>query len=268
MSERTGAWLPLESKLGQALGKEEFILHYQPKIDASARSIVGLEALIRWQSPEFGLVPPAKFIPLMEETGMILEVGAWALQRAALDLRRWTEQGFGPLRVAVNVSAIQLRQAEFVQAVQQAVPDRAALASIDLEITESLVMEDVEENIRKLDELRALGVQIVIDDFGTGYSSLGYLAKLPLEALKIDRSFILAMLNGPATMTLVQTIISLAHALRLKVIAEGVETEEQAKYLRLLRCDQLQGFLVSKPVPFEEMTHLLRASEANVSRLR
>jgi len=192
---------------------------------------------------------------------MILDVGGWALQRAARDLCRWTEHGLRPLRVAVNVSAIQLRQADFVQAVQRAVPDVKALASIDLEITESLVMEDVEENIRKLDELRAVGVRIAIDDFGTGYSSLGYLAKLPAEALKIDRSFVLAMLNDPAAMTLVQTIISLAHALRLKVIAEGVETEEQAKYLRLLQCDHLQGYLFSKPVSFDEITRLLKAGQ-------
>lgn len=260
LTERTGAWMPLESNLVRALDKDEFVLHYQPKVDTTSRSIVGLEALIRWQSPEFGLVSPAKFIPFMEETGMILEVGAWALRRAALDHRRWAEQGLNPPRVAVNVSAIQLRQRDFVQTVQEAVRAGVTPTCTDLEVTESLVMEDVEENIGKLRQVRALGLQVAIDDFGTGYSSLSYLAKLPVQALKIDRSFISTMLNDPAAMTLVQMIISLAHALGLKVIAEGVEEQEQAKYLHLLRCDQIQGYLVSKPVPFDEMTRLLHAS--------
>jgi PAS domain S-box-containing protein/diguanylate cyclase (GGDEF)-like protein len=261
LSERTGAWLPLETKLVRALERNEFTLHYQPKVDTVTRSVVGLEALLRWQSPEFGTVPPAKFIPLIEETGMILDVGAWALRRAALDHRRWVEQGFRGLRIAVNVSEVQLRQRDFVQAVQQAIREGIDPSGIDLEITESLVMRDVEENIRKLNEVRALGMQVAIDDFGTGYSSLGYLARLPVQALKIDRSFISAMLKDPAAMTLVQTIISLCHTLGPRVIAEGVEEEEQAKYLRLLRCDEIQGYLVSKPQPFDEITRFLSAGQ-------
>jgi PAS domain S-box-containing protein/diguanylate cyclase (GGDEF)-like protein len=262
LSERTGAWVPLKSGLFGALERDELILHYQPKVDSSTRVIVGLEALIRWQSPELGLVSPGQFIPLMEETGMILEVGAWALQRASLDHRKWVEQGFESLRVAVNVSAVQLRQRDFVQAVQQAILQGVAPTCVDLEITESLVMQDVEENIRKLNEIRELGVQVAIDDFGTGYSSLAYLAKLPVQALKIDRLFITDMLKDSATLTLVQTIVSLAHTLGLKVIAEGVEEERQAEHLRVLRCDQIQGYLVGKPVPFDEMTALLAASRA------
>lgn len=261
LSERTVTWLPLEAQLVGALKREEFVLHYQPKVDTAERRVVGLEALIRWQSRELGLVSPAQFIPLMEETGMILEVGAWALQRAAQDQRRWAEQGLSPLRIAVNVSAIQLRQRDFVQAVESAIRPGLMPVGIDLEITETLVMEDVEANIRKLNEIRALGLEVAIDDFGTGYSSLGYLAKLPIQALKIDRSFIVAMTKDPAAMTLVQTIISLAHSLGIKVIAEGVEEEQQAEYLRLLRCDQIQGYLISRPAPFDEMTRLLRASQ-------
>jgi PAS domain S-box-containing protein/diguanylate cyclase (GGDEF)-like protein len=261
LTEPAGARLTLEGKLGRALERDEFVLYYQPKVDTATRGIVGLEALIRWQSPELGLVPPAKFIPLMEETGMILDVGAWVLQRASLDRRRWADKGFGQLRVAVNVSAIQLRQRNFVQLVEQAIVNDVTPTGIDLEMTESLVTEDVEENIRKLKEVRALGVQIAIDDFGTGYSSLGYLAKLPVQALKIDRSFISAMLSDPAAMTIILTINSLAHTLGLKVIAEGVEEEEQAKYLRLLRCDQIQGYLVSQPLQFDEITRFLRASQ-------
>ena len=261
MTALTAETLTLENRLRQALEKDEFVLHYQPKVDLETRRIVGMEALIRWQSPELGLVPPGKFIPLMEETGLILDVGSWALRRAAADHRNWTEQKLKPHRVAVNVSAIQLRQRDFVGAVEQAIIEGVAPTGIDLEITESLVMEDVQGNIEKLKAVRGLGIAIAIDDFGTGYSSLGYLAKLPVQALKIDRSFIITMLDDPDTMTLVQTIISLAHSLRLKVIAEGVDSEDQAKFLRLLRCDEMQGYLFSRPVPFDAMTALLLQSK-------
>ncbi|TLY54217.1 MAG: EAL domain-containing protein [Gammaproteobacteria bacterium] len=238
LSERTAAWLPLETKLLGALEKDEFVLYYQPKVDTKTRRIVGLEALLRW----------------------ILDVGAWALQRAALDHRSWIEQGLTPLRVAVNVSPVQLRQHDFVQAVAQAIQKGVTPSGIDLELTESLVMEDVEENIRKLNHVRDLGLRVAIDDFGTGYSSLGYLAKLPVQALKIDRSFIISLLTDSTARTLVQTINSLAHTLGLEVIAEGVEEEEQAKALLLMHCDQIQGYLISRPVPFDEMTRLLRVS--------
>ena len=257
MTERIGEKLALENKLRQALEKEEFVLHYQPKVDTATRRIDSVEALIRWQSPELGLVPPMQFIPLLEETGLILEVGAWALGRAVVDHRTWTEQGLPAPRVSVNVSAVQLRQRDFVATVEEAIRAGSIPPGIDLEITESLVMEDIEANMKKLEEVRLLGVSIAIDDFGTGYSSLGYLAKLPVHSLKIDRSFIITMLKDPAIMTLVSTIISMAHSLRLKVVAEGVDAEEQAKALDRLGCDQLQGYLFSKPVPFDDMTALL-----------
>ncbi|HLX78971.1 MAG TPA: EAL domain-containing protein [Burkholderiales bacterium] len=258
MTARIAENLSLENKLRQALEKEEFVLHYQPKVELETRHIVGVEALIRWQSPERGLVPPGLFIPLLEETGLILQVGAWALGRAVLDHGHWLRQGVPAPRIAVNVSAIQLRQRDFVDVVKEAIARGANPTAIDVEITESLLMEDVAGNIKKLKALRELGMKISIDDFGTGYSSLGYLAKLPVNTLKIDRSFIMTMLNNPDTMTLVQTIISLAHSLRLDVVAEGVEQEDQAKMLRLLRCDQMQGYLFSKPVPMEELTPRLR----------
>jgi len=257
MTERIGEKLALENKLRQALEKEEFVLHYQPKVDAATRRIDSVEALIRWQSPELGLVPPMQFIPLLEETGLILEVGAWALGRAVVDHRTWTEQGLPAPRVSVNVSAVQLRKRDFVATVEEAIMAGAIPPGIDLEITESLVMEDIEANMKKLEAVRVLGVSIAIDDFGTGYSSLGYLAKLPVHSLKIDRSFIITMLKDPAIMTLVSTIISMAHSLRLKVVAEGVDAEEQAKALDRLGCDQLQGYLFSKPLPFDDMTALL-----------
>ncbi|MBI1943212.1 MAG: EAL domain-containing protein [Betaproteobacteria bacterium] len=214
MTAQTAEKLSLETRLRQALEQDEFVLHYQPKVDLERRRIVGVEALIRWQSPELGLVPPMQFIPLMEETGMILEAGNWALARAVADHARWLEQGLAPPRVAVNVSAIQLRKRDYVATVERALKRNGATPpGIDLEITESLLMEDIEGNIGKLREVRGLGVGISIDDFGTGYSSLAYLAKLPVEALKIDRSFIVTMLSDADTMTLVQTIISLAHSL-------------------------------------------------------
>ena len=258
LTERTAGQLTLENQLRQALEKEEFVLHYQPKVDLETRAIMGVEALIRWQSPTLGLVPPMQFIPLLEETGLILDAGSWALKQASLDHRNWVNQGLMAPRVAVNVSPIQLRQRDFVAAVERAIMEGVAPTGIDLEITESLIMEDIQGSIEKLKTVRGLGVRIAIDDFGTGYSSLGYLAKLPVQTLKIDRSFIITMLGDPDTMTLVSTIISLAHSLRLKVVAEGVDAEEQAKVLRLLRCDEMQGYLFSKPIPYEQMTEMLK----------
>ena len=203
-------------------------------------------------------MPPGMFIPLMEETGLILEAGAWALRRAVQDHKRWTEMDLPAPRVAVNVSAVQLRKKDYVATLQEALRHGTRVPGVDLEITESLVMDDIQGNIEKLKEVRSLGVGIAIDDFGTGYSSLGYLSRLPVQSLKIDRSFIVTMLTAPETMTLVSTIISLAHSLKLKVVAEGVDSEEQAKLLRLLRCDELQGFLFSRPLPFDDLTALLR----------
>jgi diguanylate cyclase len=265
ISDRIAERLSMETRLRRALANEEFVLHYQPKVDLETREITGLEALIRWNSPELGLVPPAKFIPLMEETGMIIEVGAWVLRQACVDRVTWLEQELDAPRIAVNVSTVQLRQTDFVSVVRSALKlaTRNALlfggprAGIDIEVTESLLVENAEANMEKLSAIRDLGVGIAIDDFGTGYSSLGYLAKMPIDCLKIDRTFTGAMLEEPSVMTLVSTMITLAHALNLDVVAEGVESEEQAKILRLLRCDQMQGYLTGKPVPRDQITALL-----------
>lgn len=256
MAERVAEKLMLENRLHKALERDEFLLHYQPKLDLETGEIVGAEALIRWQSPDLGLVQPAHFIPLLEETGMILEVGAWALRRAAHDYAALAARGFKPPRIAVNVSPVQLRRADFVDTVRAAIAQDGP-TGIDLELTESLVMEDVADNVDKLKAIRRLGVSIAIDDFGTGYSSLAYLARLPVQMLKIDRSFVITMLAEPDTMTLVATMVSLAHSLRLKVVAEGVDAEEQARVLRVLRCDQMQGFLFSRPLPLEDLAALL-----------
>ena len=258
MNSRVAETLLLENKLRQAIKQDQFVLHYQPKVDGRSGRVSGLEALIRWQDPETGLVPPVKFIPILEETGMILEVGQWAVRRALQDSRRWRLNDGRPPRIAVNVSPIQLQQRNFVEAVRRCVEEAGVEGrQLDLEITEGLIMRNIEENIQKLSAIREMGLQIAIDDFGTGYSSLGYLAKLPVHALKIDRSFIVTMTSNPQSMTIVSTIISLAHSLDLKVIAEGVDAEEQAKYLRLLSCDEMQGYLFSRPVPPDKVEDLL-----------
>ncbi|HEX3631734.1 MAG TPA: EAL domain-containing protein [Casimicrobiaceae bacterium] len=249
--------ITMENRLRLALERGEFVLHYQPKVDLKTREILGVEALLRWQSPDLGLVPPLKFISILEQTGMIVDVGAWVLRRAVLDHKDWLRDNLAAPRVAVNVSAIQLRHRDFVDLVRKTLAEGAREPGLDVEITESVIMDDVASAIEKLKTIRDLGVSIAIDDFGTGYSSLGYLARLPVHALKIDRSFIMTMVDNPDTMTLVSAVISLAHSLRLKVIAEGVETEDQAKVLRLLRCDEMQGYLISRPVPVQELRALL-----------
>jgi diguanylate cyclase (GGDEF)-like protein/PAS domain S-box-containing protein len=257
LSDRAAATLALENQLKRALELEQFVLYYQPKVDVETRRLEGVEALIRWQSPELGLVPPLKFIPLMEETGMIIDVGTWALRQASRDRSVWLERGLSAPRIAVNVSTVQLQRSDFVRTVADVLKLAGTEPGLDIEVTESVIMNDAEGNIAKLRAIRALGVGVAIDDFGTGYSSLGYLTKLPAGTLKIDRSFVTAMLDDPGAMTLVSTIISLAHSLKLTVVAEGVESPEQAKFLRLLRCDHMQGYLISKPLSFADMTAYL-----------
>jgi len=252
MSAAVAGRLTLETQLRQALDNEEFVLHYQPKVNLASGQVTSVEALIRWNNPRTGLVPPGSFIPILEETGLIYEVGRWALRQAIKDYLRWRAAGLRAVRVAVNVSPLQLRNRDFIAEVQQAISiDKHAAAGLELEITESLIMEAVEHSIASLRALRAMGISMAIDDFGTGFSSLSYLTKLPVDTLKIDRSFVIAMTDTPEGLALVSTIISLAHSLKLKVVAEGVETEEQARLLRLFSCDEMQGFFFSKPVPSE-----------------
>jgi EAL domain-containing protein (putative c-di-GMP-specific phosphodiesterase class I) len=250
MTATVAGELTLENQLRQALDREEFVLHYQPKINLVSGKLTGAEALIRWNDPRTGLVPPGRFIPILEDTGLIYEVGRWALRKAIEDYLRWRAAGLAAVRIAVNVSPLQLRSRGFVAEIQQAVGTHAhAAGGLELEITESLIMEDVKHSIASLKAIRAMGVRIAIDDFGTGFSSLSYLSKLPVDTLKIDRSFVTDITAGPEGLALVSTIIKLAHSLKLKVVAEGVETEEQSRLLRLLDCDEMQGFLFSKPVP-------------------
>jgi diguanylate cyclase (GGDEF)-like protein len=258
MTDAVASNLKLENELRLALERNEFVLHYQPKVEIATRRITGVEALIRWQSPQMGLVPPARFIPLMEETGLILQVGEWALHQAIRDHLGWVNEGLIAPRIAINVSAIQLRQRDFVDIVTQAIREGATPPGVDLEVTESRLMDDIEGNIEKLEAVRALGLGLAIDDFGTGHSSLAYVAKLPVDVIKIDRSFVITMLDEPNVMTLVSTIISMAHSLKLEVVAEGVDSEEQASALQRLGCGEMQGYLFSKAVPKSDLILLLR----------
>ncbi|MET0229718.1 MAG: EAL domain-containing protein [Rhodanobacteraceae bacterium] len=256
MTDAVAGRLGLENRLRQAIDSQEFVVHYQPKVNLATGKVTSAEALIRWNDPLTGLVPPSGFISILEENGLILELGLWVLHKAVEDYLRWCSEGLPAVPIAVNVSPLQLRHRDFVHQVERAVRHSArAPGGLELEVTESLVMEDVKHTIESLRAIRALGVRVAIDDFGTGFSSLSYLAKLPVDSLKIDRSFIVDMTGGPEGLALVSTIINLAHALKLNVVAEGVETEEQSRLLRLLDCDEIQGYLICEALPvalFEE----------------
>jgi diguanylate cyclase (GGDEF)-like protein len=261
MNARIAEIMALENRLRHALNDGGLALHYQPKIDMRTGALAGLEALIRWDDAELGAVPPAKFVALMEETGMILPAGRWALERAVEDIRHWQDLGLKVPRTAVNVSAVQLKQRDFVDSVLQALSGFGCSEPLlDLEITESVLVEDIDESTRKLQTLRRAGIQVSVDDFGTGYCSLSYLARLPVDVLKIDRSFVVRMRDVGYPRNIVAMIVSLAHTLGLKVIAEGVEDDQQVKLLRELGCDQIQGFLISHPLPAIEIEPLLRAA--------
>ncbi|MDP1674439.1 MAG: EAL domain-containing protein [Burkholderiales bacterium] len=252
INARVAEKLTLENRLRDALDKGEFVLHYQPKVNIASGKLTGAEALIRWNDPHTGLVPPVDFIPVLEEIGLIHEVGRWALRQAITDYLRWRNAGLAVVRIAVNVSPLQLRQRDFSDEISRVVEiDEHAAAGLELEITESLLMENVERSISALKLIRAMGITIAVDDFGTGYSSLNYLSKLPLDSLKIDRSFVIEMTAAPEGLALVSTIINLAHSLKLKVVAEGVETLEQSRLLQAMDCDEMQGYLLSKAVPAE-----------------
>ena len=251
------------SALRQAIDLRQFVLHYQPKINLRTNRIVGVEALIRWQHPDFGLVPPEEFIPLLEDSALIIEVGAWAVRQAVSDHRTWRRRGFDAPRIAVNVSPVQLRDASFVADLAEVLgAGNPAAAGVDIEITEGVLIQDVDSSIEKLRAVRELGVGVAIDDFGTGYSSLRYLAQLPITSLKIDRSFVRAMGDSARHMAIVASIITLAHGLQISVVAEGVETEAQRSVLRLQQCDEMQGYLHSRPMPRADLEMLLRADSA------
>ncbi len=251
----------LENELRRALDRREFLMYYQPKLDIATNKIVGMEALIRWLHPDMGLVPPFDFISLAEETGLIVPIGEWALQSACAQSKIWKDKGYD-LDLAVNLSPRQFQQKRLAGKICEIVRDTGYDPShLNLELTESSIMNKTESAVIVLRELRETGIRISIDDFGTGYSSLGILKDLPIDVRKIDKSFVNDVTNNPDDAALVMAVITLAHNLRLKVVAEGVETEEQLKFLRDLKCDEWQGFLFSKPVPAAEFEGLLGTSD-------
>lgn len=254
--------LYMESELRHALERDQFVLHYQPQVDLCSGRVIGTEALIRWQHPDLGMVPPARFIGMAEETGLIGAIGGWVLRTACTQNKAWHDAGLGHLKVAVNLSARQFSQKDLVREIASILAE-TGLASqyLEIELTESLVMNDVEHAIRALRELKVLGVQLAIDDFGTGYSSLAYLKRFPIDVLKIDRSFVRDMVVDPDSEAIVASIISLSHHLQMKVVAEGVETLQQLNYLRSHGCDEVQGNHFSRPLPPAELEQRLHREE-------
>jgi len=249
--------LALETAMRQMLNKNQLILYYQPLVSLKTGKIVGMEALIRWNHPEWGLVSPARFIPLAEETGLIVLIGEWVLRMACAQIKSWHDMGFTELHGAVNISGRQFDRNDLLQTVENALSESGLAASfLHLELTES-ILQSTESTVATIQKLRAKGVEVSIDDFGTGYASLSYLKRFSVNTLKIDQSFIHDMANDADNRVIVTTIISLAHSLRLKVVAEGVETNEQLDSLRAHECDEMQGYLFSPPLPAEEATHLL-----------
>jgi diguanylate cyclase (GGDEF)-like protein len=269
MSQAAEERLALEIDLRRALEFGQLELHYQPKVDIGTNRIRSAEALVRWRHPTRGLVSPGAFIPIAEETGLIVPIGEWVMREACRQVRRWIDAGMTPVRIAVNLSAKQFRHADLAAVVRSALTDaRLQPGYLELELTESAVMDDAEKSASTLQVLSTMGVHISIDDFGTGYSSLSYLRRFPLDKLKIDRSFVRDLLSNPDDASIVKAIISLAHNLRLRVVAEGVETSEQLSYLRELGCDQYQGFYCSPAVPaaaFEEIVERMRAGRPDLT---
>jgi diguanylate cyclase (GGDEF)-like protein/PAS domain S-box-containing protein len=261
MNERLRDRLALEAGLRLALDQRQLLLHYQPQIDAASGRIVSAEALIRWQHPTQGLVAPARFIPLAEDTGLIVPIGEWVLREACRQARHWRAAGFDGLSVAVNVSALQLRQGRLATQVRNALAESGLdPAALELEITESMLMADPEASIALLDELKALGIRIALDDFGTGYSSLAYLKQFPIDTLKIDRSFVGDLPDNGDSRAIVATIIAMARNLQMRVVAEGVETDAQHRHLNSEGCDALQGDLFARPMDGEAFMAFLARS--------
>jgi diguanylate cyclase (GGDEF)-like protein/PAS domain S-box-containing protein len=250
--------LTLENKLRKAIENEEFLLHYQPQVDINTNELTGIEALVRWLEPERGLVPPGEFIPLAEETGLIVPIGEWVLRTACKNNKIWQDRGLKPIIIAVNLSMRQFKQKNLVDIVSSTLEETSLDPKyLELELTESIIMEDTESAIEILRELKAMGIRLSIDDFGTGYSSLAYLKRMPIDMLKIAQSFVHDITIDPDDKAISTAIIQVAHSLKLEVIAEGVETMEQFKLLRSLQCNKLQGFLVSRPLPSKEIMDFL-----------
>jgi EAL domain-containing protein (putative c-di-GMP-specific phosphodiesterase class I) len=247
----------MEAELRRGIDREELVLYYQPEFDLATGAVIGAEALVRWRHPERGLVPPMEFIPLAEDTGLVTPLSRWVIRTACGRVRDWISRGYPPLRVAVNISPRLFEKDGFSEMLlssleEAGVPPRL----IEAEITESMAMKDFDLTLRILNHLAEVGIPIAIDDFGTGHSSLAYLKKFPAQRIKIDRSFIRDMAPGNDDAAIAQAVVAMSHSLKMKCIAEGVETEEQARMLREWGCDEAQGFLFGRPVPEEEFERL------------
>jgi len=262
MHHRAVRRLEIETALRCALEREEFLVHYQPKVDLRTSRIVGFEALLRWRHPQFGVLSPAEFVPILEDTNLIAPVGEWVLREACAQVARWAAMGLAPRPVAVNISARQFRGRNLDRVVTRVVEEAGIdPALLELELTESLLMEDPEETVRTLRALKDFGVRLSVDDFGTGYSSLASLRRFPIDALKIDRAFVSDATTNADDAKIATAIINLGHSLGLRVVAEGVETEDQLEFLRAQGCDEMQGYCFSSPVPAREAGEMLDPGE-------
>ena len=262
MDTATQERMRLENDMRIALEQNQFELHYQPKVNTATGVMHGAEALLRWRHPVRGSIPPAEFIPIAEESGLIESLGGWVVREACRQARAWQDQGLPPMRVAVNLSPSQFRQGNIVAIIRQALKDaRLEPHFLEVELTESTVMSDPEESIVILEELSSMGVLVSVDDFGTGYSSMSYLRRLPIDKLKIDRSFISEVASRSEDALIVRAIVSLAHSLKLKVVAEGVESPEQLEYLKTLGCDQYQGYYYSAALSASQFEELARSRQ-------
>ncbi|XOV81342.1 MAG: EAL domain-containing protein [Aestuariibacter sp.] len=251
--------LQLEEAMRSALAREEFELFFQPQVDLASSKIASVEALIRWRHPELGLISPGEFIPIAEESGLIIEIGDWVMRKACAMAKSWLDKGYPPCRVSVNLSTVQFKQTALTESVQKVLDDTELPHELlELELTESAIMTDVDENIVRLKEMKKMGVTIAVDDFGTGYSSLSYLKKFPIDTLKIDRSFVTDIAVDNDDAAIVQAIIALAKTMNLGVIAEGVETQGQLEKLRDFDCSLIQGYLFSRPLPADDFEALLK----------
>lgn len=259
MARWTSQRRQLERSLQQAIANNELMVYYQPRIATHGRKISGMEALARWKHPTLGMVPPAQFIPIAEETGLIIQIGDWVLRRACQQCKAWLDAGLPPVRMGVNVSATQFRNPKWSETVLNILRETGLPSDhLELELTESILMEDPKGAIQTLQKLKKAGIHLSIDDFGTGYSSLSYLKRFPVDALKIDQSFIRQVTSNPEDAAITTAIIVLGHSLNLTVIAEGVETKSQLEFLEILNCDEIQGFLFGRPTAAEQAEAVLR----------
>ncbi|AUO23504.1 MULTISPECIES: EAL domain-containing response regulator [Pseudomonas] len=252
------ARLDLEKALRLAVEREEFVLHYQPKVELANGQVCALEALLRWDRPGYGAVSPAVFIPILESQGLIVTLGRWVIDNVCRQIAAWQSGTVGAVEVSVNVSGHQLIEGDLIADIAQSLAQAGVEAHwLEVELTEGSLMENTQHTIASLQRLRAMGVKISIDDFGTGYSSLAYLRRFPIDTLKIDIAFIREVTSNPQDAAITRTIIELAHSLKLRVVAEGVETQAQLEFLREAGCDQIQGYLFSRPLPMKELERLL-----------